>query len=153
MKRIFIFWACMCLCSLLEAQTLAPVTWEVYGLTFHAPKGAIVEEDTEDMFLLNNSQFYIEVQSMVTEELDVEMATLLQDIAEEDQLSDCSEVEHFELPHFYGAVMKGTVEEDHCYNACLKTKDTGDVFYVSIIYNNRIKETVLDKMLKSFVLE
>ena len=55
MKRIFIFWACMCLCSLLGAQTLAPVTWEVYGLTFHAPKGAIVEEDTEDMFLLNNS--------------------------------------------------------------------------------------------------
>ena len=38
----------MCLCSLLGAQTLAPVTWEVYGLTFHAPKGAIVEEDTEE---------------------------------------------------------------------------------------------------------
>lgn len=153
MKRTFMLLACMWLCTLLGAQTLKTFTWEVYGLTFKAPQGLIIEEESEDMFLLNNSQFYIEIQSLVTEELDIEMETLLEEIAEEDQIAECSEVENFELPHFEVAALKGKMEEDCCYNACLKTKNTGDVFYVSIVYSPKVKETLPGNMLKSFSLE
>ena len=41
-----------------SAQALVPITWTAYGLTFEAPKGILVEEDTEETFLLNNSKFY-----------------------------------------------------------------------------------------------
>ena len=40
-----------------SAQALVPITWTAYGLTFEAPKGILVEEDTEETFLLNNSRF------------------------------------------------------------------------------------------------
>lgn len=153
MKRFFLLLTSVFVCSWLGAQTLVPITWDVYGLTFKAPKGIIVEEDTEDTYLLNNSMFYIEIQSLVTEETGIEMETLLAEIAKEDQIEDCSEVEKFELPHFYVATMKGKIDEDICYNACLTTKGTGDVFYVSIVYNNKINETVPERMLKSFVLD
>ena len=44
-----------------SAQALVPITWTAYGLTFEAPKGILVEEDTEETFLLNNSKFYITI--------------------------------------------------------------------------------------------
>ena len=47
-----------------SAQALVPITWTAYGLTFEAPKGILVEEDTEETFLLNNSKFYITIQSL-----------------------------------------------------------------------------------------
>lgn len=47
-----------------SAQALVPITWTAYGLTFEAPKGILVEEDTEETFLLNNSRFYITIQSL-----------------------------------------------------------------------------------------
>ena len=31
-----------------SAQALVPITWTAYGLTFEAPKGILVEEDTEE---------------------------------------------------------------------------------------------------------
>ena len=153
MKRTFILLIYACLCALLGAQTLKPITWEVYGLTFKAPVGLIVEEETEDLLLLNNSQFYIEVHPLVTEEMEVEMKTLLEDIAEEDQISNRSEVETFELPHFQAAVLKGKMEDDFCCNVSLKSKETNDVFYISIVYNTKVKENVLEEMLKSFSIE
>lgn len=52
MKKI-LFLAFLCLaCLSVSAQTLVPVTWTAYGLTFEAPKGILVEEDTEETFLL-----------------------------------------------------------------------------------------------------
>ena len=33
-----------------SAQALVPITWTAYGLTFEAPKGILVEEDTEETF-------------------------------------------------------------------------------------------------------
>ena len=47
-----------------SAQALVPITWTAYGLTFEAPKGIMVEEDTDETFLLNNSKFYINFQSL-----------------------------------------------------------------------------------------
>mgnify|MGYP000367461614 CR=1 FL=1 len=40
-----------------KCEALVPITWTAYGLTFEAPKGILVEEDTEETFLLNNSRF------------------------------------------------------------------------------------------------
>ncbi len=47
-----------------SAQALVPITWTAYGLTLRLQKGILVEEDTEETFLLNNSKFYITIQSL-----------------------------------------------------------------------------------------
>ena len=52
MKRFLLFLMTVCLYLTVTAQALAPMTWTAYGLTFNAPKGILVEEDTEDTFLL-----------------------------------------------------------------------------------------------------
>ena len=54
-----------------SAQALVPITWTAYGLTLEAPKGILVEEDTEETFLLNNSKFYITIQSLDSDGIDV----------------------------------------------------------------------------------
>ena len=64
MKRIFFFLVAVCLYVGVNAQALAPISWTAYGLTFQAPRGILVEEDTEDTFLLNSSRFYISLQSL-----------------------------------------------------------------------------------------
>ena len=65
MKRILFFaFLCLCVCLSAGAQALSPVTWTAYGLTFKVPKGIVVEEDTEETFLLNDSKFYITVQAL-----------------------------------------------------------------------------------------
>lgn len=40
-----------------SAQALVPITWTAYGLTFEAPKGILVEEDTEEIF--SSEQFQV----------------------------------------------------------------------------------------------
>ena len=61
MKRFFLFFLAICMVGAVKAQSLAPITWTAFGLTFEAPKGIVVEEDTEDTFLLDDSRFYITV--------------------------------------------------------------------------------------------
>ena len=56
MKRLFLFVVTACLYLSVSAQNLVPITWTAFGLTFDAPKGILVEEDTEDTFLLNNAR-------------------------------------------------------------------------------------------------
>ena len=47
-KKLFLFLIVVGLCTVMHAQSLAPVSWTAYGLTFDAPKEILVEEDTED---------------------------------------------------------------------------------------------------------
>ena len=61
MKRLFLLMLAACLYVVTNAQNLVPISWTAYGLTFDAPKGILIEEDTEDTFLLNNSRFYITI--------------------------------------------------------------------------------------------
>ena len=42
-----------------SAQALVPITWTAYGLTFEAPKGILVEEDTEETFSSEQFQVFI----------------------------------------------------------------------------------------------
>ena len=56
-KKLFLFLMTVVWAVAMNAQALAPISWTAYGLTFDAPRGILVEEDTEDTFLLNNSRF------------------------------------------------------------------------------------------------
>lgn len=153
MKRIFLVIVAVCLCIGIHAQALAPISWTAYGLTFNAPKGILVEEDTEDTFLLNNARFYITLQSLESDEMTVEDVTgLLKGLADDDGVEEQSEITSFDLPQFHGFYLKGIAEEDPCYYACLMTKDAGSVFYVSIIYN-RTDGKVVERILKSFKMD
>ena len=153
MKRFFLFIAAVCMYLSVSAQAMAPITWTAFGLTFNAPKGILVEEDTEDTFLLNNARFYITIHSLDSEDMTKEdMNELLKGLADDDGVENLSEVKSFDLPQFHGVSLKGTAEGDPCCYACLMTKDAGSVYYISIIYN-RTDDKVVERMLKSFKME
>lgn len=153
MKRFFLFLIVACLYVVTNAQVLVPTTWTAYGLTFEAPKGILIEEDTEDTFLLNSSRFYISVHSLESDDMKKEdLKELLKGLADDDGVQKQSDVVTIDLEQFHGLYLKGIAEEDPCYYVCLMTKDAGSVFYVSIIYN-RTDDKVVEKMLKSFKME
>ena len=153
MKRLFLLLMAACLYLSVSAQVLAPITWTAFGLTFDAPKGILVEEDTEDTFLLNNARFYISLQSLDSEEMSKEdMPELLKGLADDDEVQQQSEVKTFDLEQFHGVWLKGLAEEEPCYYACLMTKDAGSVYYISIIYN-RVEDRMVERILKSFKME
>ena len=153
MKRFFLFIAAVCMYLSVSAQAMAPITWTAFGLTFNAPKGILVEEDTEDTFLLNNARFYITIQYLDSEDMTKEdMNELLKGLADDDGVENQSEVKTFDLPQFHGVSLKGTAEGDPCCYACLMTKDAGSVYCVSIIYN-RTDDKVVERMLKSFKMK
>ncbi|MBQ8442248.1 MAG: hypothetical protein IJX29_02670 [Bacteroides sp.] len=153
MKRFFLSLVAVCMYLAVSAQALAPITWTAFGLTFNAPRGILVEEDTEDTFLLNNSRFYITIHSLDSEDMTKEdMNELLKGLAEDDGVENQSEVKAFDLPQFHGIYLSGVAEGDPCRYACLMTKDAGSVYYISIIYN-RTDDKVVDRILKSFKME
>ena len=152
-RKLFLFLMVVVCTVTMNAQSLVPISWTAYGLTFDAPKGILVEEDTEDTFLLNNSSFYISLQSLDSEDMTQEdLNELLKGLADDDGVQGQSPIESFDLKQFHGIWLKGKAEEDSCYYACLMTKDAGSVFYISIIYN-RVDAKVVEKMLKSFKME
>ena len=152
-RKLFLFLMVVVCTVTMNAQSLVPISWTAYGLTFDAPKGILVEEDTEDTFLLNNSSFYISLQSLDSEDMtQADLNELLKGLADDDGVQEQSLIEAFDLKQFHGIWLKGKTEEDPCYYACLMTKDAGSVFCVSIIYN-RTDDKVVEKMLKSFKME
>lgn len=153
MKRFFLLMLVACLYVVTNAQNLVPISWTAYGLTFDAPKGILIEEDTEDTFLLNNSRFYITIHSLDSDDMKKEdLADLLKGLADDDGVQIKSEVLTWDLEQFHAYYLKGIAEDDPCYYMCLMTKDAGSIFYVSIIYNRTDDKTV-EKMLKSFKMD
>ena len=153
MKRFFLLMLVACLYVVTNAQNLVPISWTAYGLTFDAPKGILIEEDTEDTFLLNNSRFYITIHSLDSDDMKKEELTeLLKGLADDDGVQIKSEVLTWDLEQFHAYYLKGIAEDDPCYYMCLMTKDAGSIFYVSIIYNRTDDKTV-EKMLKSFKMD
>ena len=153
MKRFFLFLLVSCLYITINAQNLVPISWTAYGLTFDAPKGILVEEDTEYTFLLNNSRFYITIHSLESDNMKMEeLPDLLKGLADDDGVEKQSKVATWDLEQFHAVYLKGIAEGDPCYYVCLMTKDEGSVFYVSIIYNRTDDKTV-ERMLKSFKME
>ena len=152
-RKLFLFLMVVVCTVTMNAQSLVPNSCTAFGLTFDAPKGILVEEDTEDTFLLNNSSFYISLQSLDSEDMtQADLNELLKGLADDDGVQEQSLIEAFDLKQFHGIWLKGKAEEDPCYYACLMTKDAGSVFYISIIYN-QADAMVVEKMLKSFKME
>ena len=152
-RKLFLFLMVVVCTVTMNAQSLVPISWTAYGLTFDAPKGILVEEDTEDTFLLNSSRFYISLQSLDSEDMVHEdLNELLKGLADDDGVQEPSPIESFDLKQFHGIWLKGKAEEDPCYYACLMTNVAGSVFYISIIYN-RTDDKVVEKMLKSVKME
>lgn len=153
MKKI-LFLVFLCLAGLqVYAQNLVPITWTAYGLTFQAPRGIQVEEDTEETFLLNNSKFYITVQSLDSDGMTQEdMHVFLKEYANDDGVEQQSALQTFELPQFYGVCLNGRSEVDYCLYASLMTKAAGSGFYIAVICSEEDK-AVADKILKSFKME
>lgn len=153
MKRYLVFFGALIVCLCLQAQELSPVSWTAYGLTFKAPKGIIIEEDTEDTFLLNNNRFYIVLQILESDDLNEDgVDELLKGLADDEGVEDLSPVKTFDLPQFHVSYLKGKIEDERCCCACLMTKDAGNIFYVSIAYN-KLEDSIPLKMLESFVME
>ena len=153
MKRFLLFLLAVCCFIVTDAQNLTPISWTAYGLTFDAPKEILVEEDTEDTFLLNNSRFYITIHSLESDDMKKEgLPELLKGLADDDGVQNQSEVATWDLEQFHAVWLKGIAEEDPCYYVCLMTKDAGSMFYVSVIYN-RTDDKIVEKMLKSFKME
>lgn len=153
MKKILFFVFLCAACLSAGAQALVPVTWTAYGLTFKVPKGILVEEDTEETFLLNNKAFYITVQSLESDGITrEELDGVLKDYANDDGVKEQTPVQAFELPRFYGVSLNGVCESDRCCYACLMTKEAGSAFYVSIVYAEG-KEAEAETILKSFTME
>lgn len=156
-KRFFLFWVAAMLYVAACAQSLTPITWGAYGLTFKAPKGILIEDDSDYDFLLNNARFYISIHSLESDDMDVnelgELDDVLKTLADEDEVKEQTEIASFDLKQFHGVWLKGLVhEEERCYCACLMTKDAGSVFYISVIYN-QVDDGIVKTMLKSFEME
>ena len=153
MKRICLIGITLCLSLVVNAQALVPTTWTAFGLTFDAPRGIRIEEDTEDTYLLNNSRYYITLQSLDSDEITrEELNALLIGLAKDDGVENLSAVADYELPQFNGIYVKGTSGEDSCYYVCLITKDAGSMFLITVLYN-RTEEQTVGKILKSFKME
>lgn len=155
MKKSILFIAFLCfIClSAVAQQTLSPITWTAYGLTFKAPKGIAVEEDTEETFLLNNNKFYITVQALESDDITKEqIGSELDGLADDDGMETRSAHKNFELPQFYGTYMNGKCEEDKCCYCYLLTKAAGSAFFVSVVYSKG-EEATVETILKSFKME
>ncbi len=154
MKRFFLFFVILCLYAVCEAQTLSSITWTAYGITFDAPKGILVEEDTEDTFLLNNAHFYITLHSLDSEDMEMgEMGELLKGLADDDGILQQTKIEEIDISQFHCQYLMGETEEnDSCCYACLMTKDAGSAFYVSIIHKH-LDDKLVKRILKSFKME
>lgn len=153
MKKICLLWIILCVSLVADAQTLVPTSWTAYGLVFDAPKGIRVEEDTEDTYLLNSSRFYITLQALDSDDITRgELSDLLIALAKDDGVKDLTPIVNYDLPQFHGLYLTGVLEEDPCYYACLMTKDAGNIFLISIMYN-RTEDKTVESILKSFKME
>ena len=153
MRRFLVLFAGLIGCLCLQAQVFSPVSWTAYGLTFNAPKGIIVEEDTDDTFLLNNNRFYIVLQILETDDMNEDgVEELLKGLAGDEGVENLSAIRSLELSHFHVLYLIGNVEEERYCCACLKTKDAGNIFYISIAYN-KAEDTTPLKILQSFTME
>lgn len=113
----------------------------------------MIEEDSEEGFILSNDTYYVNVQILDGEAMDkASMSTEIKHMADEDQLTEQSPVTKFELSHFHGVQLKGKNEgEFYSYNY-LMSKDESGGFFITIIYPNS-QDNTPEKIIKSFILE
>lgn len=134
------------------AQEMTKVSWSAFGVSFNVPTDLVVEDDSEEGYIVSNDTYYVNVQILDGEAMDKNaMATEIKQVADDDQLKNQSPVQQFDLPQFYGAQLKGMTEGEYCLYNYLMSKDDSGGFFVTIIFKD--KEDVLPyKIIKSFKL-
>ncbi|WP_300726945.1 hypothetical protein [uncultured Bacteroides sp.] len=138
----------------LNAQNLQTTTWNAYGVSFKAPQGFSIEDDSEEGYIISTPEYFITVQLLEGEGISKsEIIDELKNIATDDEVSNQTPVTRFELPQFYGAQLQGDCEGDsHCLYCYLLSKDDSCGFYVSILYTTK-GDQLPEQILKSFKLE
>ena len=58
-----LLWAC----APVLADGLKTTTWSSYGVSFEAPSAIVVEDDSEDGYIVSNPTYYITVQLLDSE--------------------------------------------------------------------------------------
>ena len=154
MKTVFLSIVLVTLSAMrLHAQTLQPITWQAYGVSFKTPAGYTIEDDSEEGFVISTPIYYITVQLLEGEGIQrSELAQELKNIAIDDEVTQRSKVTDFELTQFYGVQLRGNCESDQCLYSYLITKEDASGFYVSIVYTDP-NDTLPETILKSFTLE
>ena len=152
MKRSLLFGLVFCLVQCINAQKMSPITWTAFGLNFMVPSAILVEDDSEDTFLLNDKSMYISVMSLESDGITKEeLKTLAKDYAKDEGVKFVDKPESIELPQFHGTFFRGTVEGDSCYYACYMTKDAGFSFYLSLLFDGK-RHKEAQQVLKSFTI-
>ena len=142
-RRIFTAMAVLAFSAFgMNAQTLQSTTWKAYGISFKAPAGFNVEDDSEEGYIISTPTYYITVQLLEGEGIKrSELSQELKNIASDDEVTNQTPVTTFELPQFYGAQLKGNCETEQCIYSYLLTKDGSSGFYVSITYTDKQDNT------------
>lgn len=137
----------------MNAQTLQQTTWKAYGVSFQAPAGFIVEDDSEEGYIISTPTYYVTVQLLEGEGIQrSELSKELKNIAVDDEVTRQTPVTEFELPQFYGAKLTGDCETEQCMYCYLLTKDSSSGFYISIVYTNK-EDKIPESIVNSFQLE
>lgn len=140
-------------CVPVLADELKTTTWSSYGVSFEAPSDIVVEDDSEDGYIVSNPTYYIIVQLLDSEGMKAsELSQELKNIAADDEVSNQSDVSTFDLAQFHGAKLKGDCETDKCMYSYLLAKDGSCGFYISIIYR-QAEDSEPEQILNSFKLE
>lgn len=140
-------------CAPVLAEELKTTVWSSYGVSFEAPSDIVVEDDSEDGYIVSNPTYYITVQLLDSEGMKVsELSQELKNIAADDEVSNQSDVSTFDLSQFHGAKLKGDCETDKCMYSYLLAKDGSCGFYISIIYR-QAEDSEPEQILNSFKLE
>lgn len=99
--------------SVSSAQALQKVKWKAYGVQFNAPVGFVVEDDSEDGYIISTKEYYITVQLLEGDGIKrSELAKDLKNVATDDEVTQQTKVESFETPQFYVVWLKGNCETD-----------------------------------------
>ena len=101
-RRIFTAMAVLAFSAFgMNAQTLQSTTWKAYGISFKAPAGFNVEDDSEEGYIISTPTYYITVQLLEGEGIKrSELSQELKNIASDDEVTNQTPVTTFELPQF-----------------------------------------------------
>ena len=124
-----------------SAQALQKVKWKAYGVQFNAPVGFVVEDDSEDGYIISTKEYYITVQLLEGDGIKrSELAKDLKNVATDDEVTQQTKVESFETPQFYVVWLKGNCETDHvCIVICSIRKRVQASIYQLFIRRRRMK--------------
>jgi hypothetical protein len=153
MKRITLLWALCVMCITAMAQQNKHFHWAAYGLSFDAPRTMAVEEDSEEAYVVSNTDFYLTVQTLDADGIHrEELPEILADYVEDDAMDRMEKTEQFETWQFYVASVNGQCDEDRCRSLVLMAKDGSCAFYVSVVFAPA-KAAEVQPLVESFTLE